>query len=178
MAVAEAAAATPSLSLIGVEAFEGVLHDAEDAPAVASLLVSLRTLAEELAARQLFDGDADEVIISAGGSVRPDRVRRTSSAGSTSDGDSRGRVRSGCYLTHDSGFYERHRRSPRGCVRRSRCGPPCSRGPSPTLALVGMGKHDVSHDIDLPVPQSIVHSGSGRSAARSRCSTSTTSMRC
>jgi D-serine dehydratase len=71
-------------------------------------------------------------------------------------------LRSGCYVTHDCGTYERHQhemfaRSPElgrdlGPLEASLfiCGLVQSR-PEPTLALITMGKRDVGIDVDLPV---------------------------
>jgi D-serine deaminase-like pyridoxal phosphate-dependent protein len=65
-------------------------------------------------------------------------------------------LRGGCYLTHDSGFYERL--SPLGARGEGELraaleawGVVLSR-PEPDLAIVGLGKRDVSFDLDLPVP--------------------------
>jgi D-serine dehydratase len=71
-------------------------------------------------------------------------------------------LRSGCYLTHDSGFYRRllariEDRAVTGAAPRlvpalevwSRV---ISR-PQPDQAIVMMGKRDVSYDIDLPLAQ-------------------------
>ena len=71
-------------------------------------------------------------------------------------------LRSGCYLTHDNVFYERHFQNMQArwagekrvmgrllpalevwaCVQSI---------PEPGLAILSLGKRDISHDIDLPV---------------------------
>jgi D-serine deaminase-like pyridoxal phosphate-dependent protein len=151
IAVAEAVVASGTLALAGVEAFEGVLHDADDAPTVDALLASMRSLAQELCERGLVE---DEVIVSAGGSVWPDRVADLL-RGLDLGRPTRVLLRSGCYLTHDDGFYDRH--SPfRTWLRPAlEVWAAVLSRPEPTLALVGMGKRDVSHDIDLPVPLTV-----------------------
>jgi D-serine deaminase-like pyridoxal phosphate-dependent protein len=69
-------------------------------------------------------------------------------------------LRSGCYLTHDNGLYQRTSplTRPGADVNRLRKLRPalsvCSR-PEPGLALLTMGRRDVSFDVDLPVPQCI-----------------------
>jgi D-serine dehydratase len=101
--------------------------------------------------------EADEVLVSAGGSGIFDLVaarlhldlRRPV----------RGLLRSGCYVTHDHGHYQR-------LVQRvnERCG--CSDGlkpalqlwacvqslPEPGLAILGAGRRDVGFDMGLPQP--------------------------
>ena len=63
-----------------------------------------------------------------------------------------------------------------GCVRHSRCGRRCCRVRSPDLALLTMGRRDVSFDQDLPMPYGL--SGqprhkAQRSARLSECSAAT-----
>jgi D-serine dehydratase len=104
------------LALVGVEGFEGLVqvreasrHEAD----VRKFLAFLTQIAQALDDRNLFD--ADEVLLSAGGSAFYDlvideltaiRLRRPTHVV----------LRSGCYLTHDWGKYERlladlHRRT-------------------------------------------------------------------
>ncbi len=68
-------------------------------------------------------------------------------------------ARSGCYLTHDSGFYNRLLGE---VERRNRLGPAprllpalevwarVLSTPEPGLAILSAGKRDLSYDIDLP----------------------------
>src|SRR5262249_43424893 len=101
LAVAEAVSASPFLRLAGVEAFEGILGDNE---AVDAFLDRLADVAEALSGARVFDGLA-EAILSAGGSAFPDRVvarLRTIDLGLPV----RVVLRSGCYVTHDSGMYD------------------------------------------------------------------------
>jgi D-serine deaminase-like pyridoxal phosphate-dependent protein len=149
--VAEAIGRSAALELAGVEGYEGIVHD--DAR-VEAFLAELRELADRLAAAGSF-ADQQEIVVTAGGSIYFDRVaeRLPSRAPRT-----RIVVRSGCYLTHDDGLYDEH--SPLG----SHASTPerllpafeawavvLSR-PEPGLALVGMGKRDVPHDVGLPIP--------------------------
>lgn len=161
-----------SLALAGVEAFEGVVHSddsAADEAAVDALLADLRALAEAAATEGLFD--ADEAIVSAGGSVWFDRVA-IGMRGIDLGMPTRVLLRSGCYLTHDSGYYDRlspfgERAASAGAKRFKPAievwAAVLSR-PEPGLALVGMGKRDVAHDIDLPVPQRVARHGELRPA--------------
>lgn len=158
--VAARAAASPRLRLVGVEAFEGIIHDGEgSAAAVDALMISLRDLAERLEAESLFDG-LDEVIVSAGGSMHTDRVVAVLTGAWTLPRRVRVVIRPGCYVTHDSRLYEQSApfgvRPPMDAYPRLR---PAftvwsyvvSR-PEPGLALLGFGKFDASHDVHLPTP--------------------------
>jgi D-serine dehydratase len=79
-------------------------------------------------------------------------------------------LRSGCYLTHDSGMYTRFART-----MKARNGAAWQEGdglkpaleiwthvqsrPEPGLAILAFGKRDASFDIDLPVPLALVRDG-------------------
>ena len=109
-----------------------------------------------LRAEGLF-ADPDQVIVSAGGSAYYDLVAKVLAGGSNGVVPI---LRSGCYLTHDSGFY---RRLLERMEDRTAAEPPprlipaleiwsrvISR-PQPDQAIVLLGKRDVSYDIDLPL---------------------------
>ncbi len=118
----------------GVAAFEGTLH--ERAP--------VRALLDDVA-RAFARLDDPDAIVSGGGSVWFDEVLDVL-------GDLPLVLRSGCYVTHDHGFYDDA--SPLGGQLRGALevwGAVLSR-PEPGLALVGVGKREVSFDLGLPVP--------------------------
>jgi D-serine deaminase-like pyridoxal phosphate-dependent protein len=141
--VASAVADSPALELAGVEGYEGIVHDPA---AVDGFLSALRSAAESLAGRGLF---GTEAIVSAGGSAFFDRV--VAILGGVDLGvPTRLVLRSGCYLTHDSGFYEQF--SPLDFQPAIEVVAVVLSRPEPDLALVGMGKRDVPFDIDLPFP--------------------------
>ena len=156
--VAAAATGSPVLELAGVEAFEGIVHSESleaDLGTVDSLLDGLGALMTELAAAGRFDG-RDEILLTVGGSSYFDRV--VERLASPFDRPVRIVLRSGCYLTHDSGYYDHlsplGERSPDGERLRAALevwGVVLSR-PEPDRALLGMGKRDVAYDIDLPLP--------------------------
>jgi D-serine deaminase-like pyridoxal phosphate-dependent protein len=163
LAVARAAEASDALELAGVEAYEGILHGDDEKAVlheVDAFLDRVQRLVEAVALAR------DEVVVTAGGSAYFDRVaERLRSAPGT-----RLVLRSGCYVTHDSGFYEHL--SPLGArsdgTERLRAafeawGAVVSR-PEPGLALLLLGKRDVAHDIDLPMPFAVAHDGVMRSA--------------
>jgi D-serine deaminase-like pyridoxal phosphate-dependent protein len=143
--VARAAAASPRLRLVGVAGYEAALgHDVhpEAMADVMSYLAELRAAVVRLA--PLFETDA--AVVTAGGSTYFDAVADVLA------GDWRTVIRSGCYLTHDDGLYGRS--SP----LRDELTPAMSvwaqviSRPEPGLALLTMGRRDVSFDQDLPVP--------------------------
>lgn len=149
----------PRVELHGVEGYEGLIfsdHAVRDATEVDAYLGGVLGLYEALHAEGLF-ADPDAVILTAGGSAYYDLVALALS------GRAPGVVpvlRSGCYVTHDSGFYREllARMDDRSVVGE----PPrllpalevwtrvISR-PQPDLAIVMMGKRDVSFDIHLPM---------------------------
>jgi D-serine deaminase-like pyridoxal phosphate-dependent protein len=117
----------------------------------------MRLLTIELARAGLFAG-REEIIVTAGGSAFFDRVVACLTPAWNLDLPVRVVLRGGCYLTHDSGLYERL--SPIGTRDASTdrlrpaletWGVVLSR-PEPELAIVGFGKRDVPFDIDLPIP--------------------------
>jgi D-serine deaminase-like pyridoxal phosphate-dependent protein len=147
--VAAAAGDSPALELSGVEGYEGILHGENALDEVDDFLDELRLLVS----RMDFDG-REEIIVTAGGSAYFDHVAERLAAA-----PARLVLRSGCYVTHDSGFYEHFSplggRGPAGADRLRPAleawGAVLSR-PEPELALLLMGKRDVPYDIDLPSP--------------------------
>jgi D-serine dehydratase len=114
--------------------------------------VARRSIDEELV-------DADPVLLSAGGSAYFDLVTALPRA----VGDRRAEVviRSGCYLTHDSDSYAKaaarmRERTPavaalgEGLRDAIEIWSYVQSRPEPALAILTMGKRDVSHDLHLP----------------------------
>src|SRR5207244_11299099 len=144
-------------------------HDRSDQSldAVDRLVQRLRETTIELARQGAFAG-RERVIVTAGGSAYFDRVAEILAGPWQLDTKVDVVLRSGCYVTHDIGLYERT--SPLAHELRPALeawGAVLSR-PEPTLALVGFGKRDVSHDVDLPLPQLIQGAGGLREAAGMR----------
>jgi D-serine dehydratase len=155
--------AAPYVALCGVEGFEG-LHQslpAEEAERqVRQFLQRIVSAAERIDAEGLFS--ADEVILTAGGSAFYDivvdvfgsaQLRRAASVV----------LRSGCYLTHDTGMYERSFRAlnQRSGIAQHIPGQFESAleiwayvlsVPEPGRAILGAGRRDFGHDAGLPVP--------------------------
>jgi D-serine dehydratase len=163
--VLDALAKTEGIKLRGVAGFEGMIHGASQAETEAQVTAFLDLMAEAFMLcrqRQAFASN-EEAIISAGGSSFFDivalRLKEMRDPGPT-----RVVIRSGCYLTHDSGLYgdnfpELARRLPQDLAQQlGRLQPglfvwSCVQSrPEPGLALLTMGRRDASHDAGLPIP--------------------------
>jgi D-serine dehydratase len=158
-AVADAVAASSSLVLAGVAAWEGGLPDVD---AVDALLERTQALARDLDAEGRFGWD--EILLSAGGSLHFDRV----AALLRPEGFSRPArtvVRSGCYLTHDDGIYAT------GSPLRAELRPALQLWaqirscPEPGVAIAGFGRRDTSFDAGLPLVEEVVGADGVRRAA-------------
>jgi D-serine deaminase-like pyridoxal phosphate-dependent protein len=157
--VAKAVAASPVLRLIGVAGYEGaVTHDtdAEGLAAVHAFLSDMRALTNDLADRGHFDG-LDQIVVTAGGSAYFDQV--VDVLGPPWSLPVLPVLRSGAYITHDEGTYERD--SPLGAYPRldgprlrpaARAWAQVNSRPEPGLAFINAGKRDLPYDIDMPVP--------------------------
>jgi D-serine deaminase-like pyridoxal phosphate-dependent protein len=162
--VAKAAAATSTLRVAGAAGFEGSIgHDDEPTTlaAITRFCRDLRSLSQQLPPP---DPSAGPLILSAGGSAFFDIVVRELTAGT---GAGAGQLepalvlRSGAYVTHDHGFYDRIAPRPASSSH-DRSGPhltpalelwaPILSRPEPTLAIACAGRRDVSFDQGMPVP--------------------------
>jgi D-serine dehydratase len=149
----------PRVGLHGVEGYEGLIfsdHAKQDATEVDAYLGGVLGFYETLRAEGLF-ADPDEVILTAGGSAYYDLVAHALAG---QGGGAVPVLRSGCYITHDSGFYREllARMDDRSVIGQPPRLKPAlevwtrviSR-PQPDMAIVMMGKRDVSFDIHLPM---------------------------
>ena len=151
-------AASPVLHLVGIECYEGTTahcDHAKDRATVQGLMERVESIAREV----IWQGwlATEEIILSAGGSAIFDLVAERLSP--ALGRPVRGVLRSGCYLTHDHQRYGRYlccvaerlnlRETLKPALEVLACVQSCS---EPGLALLGMGKRDVSHDLDLPQP--------------------------
>ncbi|HET8596892.1 MAG TPA: amino acid deaminase [Castellaniella sp.] len=150
--------ASPALRLGGIECYEGGLAHGDlhgDQAAVSAFLDEVRDIAGACDDAGLFEDE--DIILSAGGSAVFDVVAPALRA--TLSRPVRGVLRSGCYITHDHGFYA-------GFLRNidARAGLQDSLRPAltvwalvqsvpePGLALLSGGKRDLSFDLSLPQP--------------------------
>jgi len=154
LAVAKSVSATPGLRLAGVSGYEGTIsHDgtAEMLAQVTEFCRRLRRLADTLR-----PADAEDFVLSAGGSTSFDLVTEQLTMGGT-DG-LRVVLRSGAYLTHDHGIYGRMSPSARGVPGAPEFRPAIElwaqvlSRPEPGLAIAGFGRRDAGFDAGLPVP--------------------------
>jgi len=163
LAVARAAREAPGLALAGVEAFEGLnqgLPAAEGAARVSALLEDVAAAARAIDVEGLFW--RDEVILSAGGSAFFDLVVERLGEVRLSR-PSFVVVRSGCYLSHDVGLYERSYAELLGRSPAARELPGRLENalevwayvisvPEPGRAILGAGRRDIGADAGLPKP--------------------------
>lgn len=163
LAIARRVAQSPHLALAGVEGYEGLIvtgDAAADAMRVDAFLNDLLTVFTTARSEGLFAG---EPILSAGGSAYFDLVAR----GLKTDGVTT-ILRSGCYLTHDTGFYQKllMHVGERGVLGAAPALTPAlevwaqvvSR-PEPGLVLVNAGRRDLSDDAGPPRVQAWVRPG-------------------
>ena len=166
--IARRVAQSPVLALRGIEGYEGLIvtgDAAADAVKVDAFLDDLLDLFNTCRDEGLFGGDP---IISAGGSAYFDLVAR----GLKRDGNTP-LLRSGCYLTHDTGFYKKllAHVGERGVLGPAPALHPALEvwaqvvsHPEPDLIIVNAGRRDLSDDAGLPKVEYHVAPGANASA--------------
>jgi D-serine dehydratase len=162
LAVAQRVAeARPHLRLAGVEGYEGSVPGAtatEKEANITAFVDRVGDVARECALRGWLDA-ADPVLLSMGGSAYFDMVTRLPRE--LADRAAQIVIRSGCYLTHDSDSYAQaaHRMRERmpaiaalgeGLRDAIEVWAYVQSRPERELAILAMGKRDVSHDLHLP----------------------------
>jgi D-serine deaminase-like pyridoxal phosphate-dependent protein len=158
--VARTAAASRRLRLVGVAGYEaGLGHDVSPPgrQAVGEYLMRMRAAVLRLA--ETFE--SDDVVVTAGGSTHFDLVTDVLVGGWPDGLAVRTILRSGAYLTHDDGLYRRTSPLTRPGVQPETLRPALSvwaqvsSRPEHDLALLTMGRRDVSFDQDLPLPRAL-----------------------
>jgi D-serine dehydratase len=138
--VLEAAARAPGVEPVGVECFEGVVHERAAVDEVLARVAELATAGRELFARE-------RPLVTAGGSIFFDAAAELARIP-----DAEVVLRSGCYLVHDHGIYEAA--SP---LSDDPFQPALElwadvlSSPEPGLAIAGIGRRDAPFDAGLPV---------------------------
>jgi D-serine dehydratase len=158
----EVAGMSDSLRLAGIEAFEGIFpgNPREAEVNVETFMQQVGEVARRCDAEQLFGGE--NIVLSAGGSAYFDQVVKALGSIRLSRPTSVV-LRSGCYITHDHGTYatalDRLRQRSTGGVFAEKNFEPAlelwttvQSLPEPGLAIIALGKRDVSFDMGLPVP--------------------------
>ena len=156
LALARLARVSPAVRLCGVECFEGVGSRADGESHEAYTEAWMQRVvqaAQACDAEGLFE--ADPIIVSAGGSAIFDVVALWLTP--TLSKPVQGVMRSGCYLTHDQGGYQRYALA---MHQRQDCGSGLQAAlevwaqvqstPEPGLAILTAGKRDISYDQEMP----------------------------
>jgi D-serine dehydratase len=157
----EVAGLSDSLRLAGIEAFEGIFPGtpAEAEVNVEAFMKQVSEIALRCDAEHLF---GESVVLTAGGSAYFDQVVKALGSVRLSR-PTKVILRSGCYITHDHGTYatalDRLRQRSTGSIFADHGFEPAlelwttvQSLPEPGLAIVALGKRDVSFDMGLPVP--------------------------
>jgi D-serine dehydratase len=165
LAVAQRVRTNRSTRLIGVECYEGLGATGQTGPDTGyaqALLQRVRAIARDCDKQQLFEGE--EILLTAGGSAIFDLV--ADELKMQLSRPVRGLLRSGCYVTHDNGQYQRMMSA---VASRMGCGHGLHAAievwaavqscPEPGLAILSVGKRDISYDLELPVPVAFLPRG-------------------
>jgi D-serine dehydratase len=158
LALAQRLRSSAATRLVGIECYEGLgatgQSEADTAYAQA-LMKRVRDIALACDTQQLFE--ADEILLTAGGSAIFDLVADHLKLNLSRP--VQGLLRSGCYVTHDPGTYHRMMKS---VAARMGCGHGLHAAmevwaavqscPEPGLAILSVGKRDISYDLELPIP--------------------------
>lgn len=162
--------ASTATLLVGIECYEGLGatgQSAADEVYATALMQRVRAIALTCDAQQLFE--TDEILVTAGGSAIFDLVADELKLALSRP--VQGLLRSGCYVTHDHGSYHRMMKS---VATRMGCGHGLEAAmevwsavqscPEPGLAILSVGKRDISYDLEMPIP--VAHCPQGQSAIR------------
>jgi len=161
LAVARAVAASKAVALSGIECYEGLQvtgDSARDQIVVDGLMQRVHDVALACDREGIFAGPP--IILSAGGSAAFDIVARDLPMKLSKPVLTI--LRSGCYVTHDSGFYNRMLEGVKarsGAAWQSRPGlqpalevwSRVQSCPQPGLAILTVGKRDATFDLDMPI---------------------------
>jgi len=166
LALAQRLHASAAVRLVGIECYEGLGATGQTGPDTGyaeALMRRVQDLAKACDAQQWFDGD--EILLTAGGSAIFDLVADQLKLQLSRP--VRGLLRSGCYVTHDNGQYQRMMSA---MAARMGCGHGLHAAievwtavqscPEPGLAILSAGKRDLSYDLELPVPVAFCAAGS------------------
>ncbi len=165
------AAADPTVfRFAGVAAFEGVVPGLDKGTSPVADFADFVVDVARALPRSLYAG-LDEFLLSGGGSSYFDIVAERFKALAL-EVPVRVLLRSGCYVTHDSGAYHaaqeqaqadahRHAHHPADLMPALEVWAYVQSMPEPGLAFLSMGKRDVPYDAGLPVPAQLYRPGAG-----------------
>jgi len=170
--LAHAIARSPAVRLCGIECYEGVMarcdndHDVRE---VSALVRRVSDMVRVCDAQHLFADD--DILVTAGGSAVFDLVLPLLRLQNLSK-PVFGVLRSGCYITHDHGNYARflslleQREGLRSSLQPAlEVWTMVQSVPEPGLALLTGGRRDLSHDLEMPMPQQLAPRGSAVASA-------------
>ena len=165
LALARRVRASAAAKLVGIECYEGLGATGQTGPDTAyadALMQRVRAIAGACDQEHLFE--ADEILLTAGGSAIFDLVAEQLKMNLSFP--VRGLLRSGCYVTHDHGSYHRMMNA---VAQRMGCGHGLHAAlevwaavqscPEPGLAILSVGKRDISYDLELPMPIAMCRQG-------------------
>ncbi|MDN3287961.1 amino acid deaminase [Streptomyces thermocarboxydus] len=166
-AVADAVSAARTLRLVGAAGYEGEVPQA-DPERVRAWLRRLVALAVDFDKAGRFAG-LDEIVVSAGGSAWFDAVADVFAEIPELSAPVLKLLRSGAYVSHDDGHYERltpFNRVPQegGLEPAFRLWTQVVSRPSAEQAFTNAGKRDAAYDLDLPVARVVRRDGTERPA--------------
>jgi D-serine dehydratase len=163
MALAAAIHASPACRLVGIETYEGqgaTGDSVADKAYADTLMQRVGGVALACDGQGLFD--SDEILMTAGGSGIFDLVSGWLTPKLSRP--VRGLLRSGCYITHDHGNYKRLVASVNARLHEGDGLQPAievwatvQSCPEPGLAILAVGRRDLSYDLELPMPLSSVN---------------------
>jgi D-serine dehydratase len=158
LALAQRVRAGAAAKLVGIECYEGLGATGQSGADTAyanALMQRVRDIAKACDEGQLFE--TPEILLTAGGSAIFDLVADHLKLKLSLP--VQGLLRSGCYITHDHGTYQRFMNA---VAARMGCGHGLHAAmevwaavqscPEPGLAILTVGKRDISYDLELPVP--------------------------
>lgn len=169
LALAARVAASPVLDLIGIEGFEGYIHAGPGESQAALIRAFLQSMVDLMhACHEAGHFAPGQTLFSVGGSAFYDLVFDETDVGTLPAG-TRVLTRSGCYLTHDAGLYQRYfseimARNPaigqrgHGLLNALEVWGYVLSRPERERIIVNAGKRDISPD-DLPVVLGMVRFG-------------------
>ena len=156
LALATQLRASSAVQLVGIECYEGLAatgNTQSDEPYAAKLMKRMTDIAKACDVQNLFEHE--EILITAGGSAIFDLV--ADHLQPVLSRPVRGLLRSGCYVTHDQGNYKRMMSA---ISSRLGCGDGLHAAlevwaavqsrPEPGLAILTVGKRDISYDQEMP----------------------------
>ncbi|RUP25511.1 MAG: amino acid deaminase [Curvibacter sp.] len=166
LTLARALAASRAVRLGGIECYEGgaaICDNEHDSREVTDLVRRVLSIAQACDQEGLLA--EEQILLTAGGSAVFDLVLPLLQAQGLSR-PVRGILRSGCYITHDHGNYQRFLRllEQREGLADSLQGALTvwalvQSVPEPGLALLSAGRRDLSYDLEMPVPLQLARRG-------------------